>query len=606
MTVRRRRPGRPAAVVACVLAALGATLPAAATARGFAPSAARAPVVASPAAVAPHADGAAPPAVAAPRAAAAITRPGAEVAIEDERILLSQPDRAPDVVARWKALGVEAVRIHARWGEIAPAAGARRPPRGFHPASPGDRRYDWAALDRAVALLGDRGLKVQLTVTGPGPLWASARPALGRPGWRPRPAAFAAFARAVARRYRGRIARYLVWNEPNIAGWLTPQNRCRGGRGHRVCTPVSPHLYRRLVRAAVPVVHRADPGSVVLIGELAPIGERATSESSTVPPLPFLRAMACVDDRYRPVRTGPCAGFRPAMGDAFGHHPHGKRVGPTQPSANPDWAKLGDLPRLLRVLDRLTRASRIRAPGGRFDLYFTEFGYQTSPPDHAAGITVARQAQWLQTAAFIAWRNPRIRSVTHYQWEDEPVRWRGPGLLAYAGWQSGLLYVNGRPKPALSAFTAPLVVERAARAPDARLWGQVRPGGTHAVTIERLTGGAWQPVTTLRTAEDGSFRDTLAVRMGDRLRVAWPEAEAEAPSRPEAATAPGRPAAAAPDPRAAANAPGPAADAAQAPLRLGHSGTVVVPAASKRTALAAATRFPPAARSAAAAIMAAS
>jgi hypothetical protein len=555
MTARRRRlPVRPAAVVACILAVLGAALPAAAR-------------------------------------AATTTRPGAEVAMEDERILLGQPDRAPDVVARWKALGVEAVRVHARWGAIAPAAAARRPPRGFHPADPGDRRYDWASLDRVVALLGDEGLKVQLTVTGPGPLWSSARPALRRPSWRPRPAAFAAFARAVARRYRGRIARYLVWNEPNIAGWLTPQNRCRRG----VCTPVSPHLYRGLVRAAVPAIHRADPGSMVLIGELAPIGERATSESSTVPPLPFLRAMACVDDRYRPVRTGPCARFRPAMGDAFGHHPHGKRVGPTQPSANRDWAKLGDLPRLLRVLDRLTRSGRVRAPGGRFDLYFTEFGYQTSPPDHAAGITVARQAEWLQTAAFIAWRTPRVRSVTHYQWEDEPVRWRGPGLLAYAGWQSGLLYVNGRPKPALSAFTSPLVVERAAGAPDARLWGQIRPGGGHAVTIERLTAGAWQPVTTLRTAQDGSFRDTLPVHTGDRLRVAWPEEEPDAgpppPASPEPATTP---------PPAA----GTLAATEPAP-RIDHSGTVVVPAATSRTALAAATRFPPAARGAAAAIMSA-
>jgi hypothetical protein len=109
--------------------------------------------------------------------------------------------------------------------------------------------------------------------------------------------------------------------------------------------------------------------------------------------------MACVDSHYRPLHGGRCRGFRPAGADAFGHHPHGKRVAPDAASRDRDWAKLGDLRRLERVLDRLTRSGRLRAPNGRFDVYLTEFGYQTSPPDHFSGIPVARQAAWLQKAA---------------------------------------------------------------------------------------------------------------------------------------------------------------------------------------------------------------
>ena len=43
---------------------------------------------------------------------------------------------------------------------------------------------------------------------------------------------------------------------------------------------------------------------------------------------------------------------------------------------------------------------------------------------------------------------PRVRNITQYQWRDEPVVARGGGPREYAGWQSGLRYVNDRPKPA--------------------------------------------------------------------------------------------------------------------------------------------------------------
>ena len=122
--------------------------------------------------------------------------------------------------------------------------------------------------------------------------------------------------------------------------------------------------------------------------------------------------------------------------------------------------------------------------------------------------------------------------------------------------------------------------------------GVAAPGGTHAVTIERLTAGAWQPLTTLRTAADGSFRDAVAVRTGDRLRVAWPEPEPEPDAGPPPTASQELP-------------PGAATPAATRAPHMGYSGTVVVPAATTRTRLVAATRFPPAAASAAAAIMSA-
>ena len=449
---------------------------------------------------------------------AALAAAGLEVGIEDERLLLDDPVAAPAAVAAWRDLGVEVVRVHARWNRLAPRPTARRRPGGFDAADPGDPRYDWTELDRAVALLRGAGLRVALTLTGPGPLWASRRPSLGDPRYKPDPRAYRAFAAAVARRYRGLIERYLLWNEPNLPGWLSPQHACsRPGR----CTPVAPHLYRDLVRAAVPVLRAADPEAEIAIGELAPVGYRPRSNLTATPPLAFLRAFGCVDRRFRPLRDGACRGFRPASADALGHHGHGIRQAPDQPSRERDWAKLGDLPQLERTLDRLTRRGRIRAPNRRLDVHITEFGHQTSPPDHATGITLERQASWLQQASYIAWRDPRVRSITFYQWHDEPVRYRGPGDLAYAGWQSGLHFVDGSPKPALAGFVAPLVLDRRGGG-FVRAWGQVRPGGRHVVTLEQQSdGGPFVALESIPTDERGYWALTIPAARGDGLRVSW-------------------------------------------------------------------------------------
>ncbi len=433
-------------------------------------------------------------------AASALAADDLEVGFEDEQIMLSQPERAGLMAAEWATLGVQVVRLHARWSAIAPATA-----RG--------RRYHWAPLDHAVAEVRAHGMKVQLTITGPGPLWTSRAPRRRLATWKPDPRKFAAFSARVAHRYRGQIARYLVWNEPNIKGWLMPQATCRHGR----CSAESPHLYRGLVRAAEPAIKAADPGAPVLIGELASIGEAPTTAKTTIAPLPFLRTMGCVDARYRPLHGGPCARFEPAAADGFGHHPHGRRAAPQTRSTHPGWAKLGDLPRLEGVLDRLTRARRLIAPGGRFDIWLTELAYQTSAPDFVSGVTVAHQDAWLQEASYLAWRDPRVRSVSFYQWEDEPVRWRGPGSLSYAGWQSGLTYVDGRRKPAYQGFVAPFVVDAARR----RVWGQVRPGGGHTVTVERASGSRWSAVATVATDASGYFVRSLALRRGQRLRIRW-------------------------------------------------------------------------------------
>jgi hypothetical protein len=239
-----------------------------------------------------------------------------------------------------------------------------------------------------------------------------------------------------------------------------------------------------------------------------------------VAPLPFLRALGCVDAKYKPIRGGRCAGFKPAAADAFGYHPHPVRNAPDKPNPDRDDAQIADLPRLFAVLDKL-RAKHRLAIGPT--VHLTEFGYQTSPPDHAIGVTLTQQTRYLQQASYVAWRSPRVRSLSFYQWDDEPVVSRGPGTRAYTGWQSGLRFVNGQPKPALSVFPAPLVIDRS----RSLLWGQVRPAALPTVTlmVRRAGSSEFVDLEQVPLAADGAFVRRITLAPGAAYRYRWTPAD---------------------------------------------------------------------------------
>ena len=116
-----------------------------------------------------------------------------EVGMEDERLLLSAPVEAEGAVNAWAAAGVDVVRIHARWIDVSPGRGRMHRPRGFDAANHRSRRYDWSTLDRAIDLTNAAGMKVMLSVTGPGPLWTSRAPRLRNPRYKPDPRLFGRF-----------------------------------------------------------------------------------------------------------------------------------------------------------------------------------------------------------------------------------------------------------------------------------------------------------------------------------------------------------------------------------------------------------------------------
>lgn len=414
--------------------------------------------------------------VAAPAASADGT---ADLLFEDG-LLLNPSDAAvaPGIAGQWRnRLGADWVRIQAYWDAVSPSPTAIRRPAGFNVANHADPRYRWTDIDRAVGTARAAGLKVFLTIHQCGPRWAGSQPSIRVHCWKPRAALYGQFASAVARRYRASVSRYAAGNEANQKVFLQPQSNFAAAR-----------LYRDMVNAAYPAIKRADRGAVVVIGELAPIGA-ASRFAGNLAPLPFIRAMYCRDNRYRRIRTGACRRFRTPRGDIWGIHPYQVRERPDQPQRNLNLAKLGDLRRLFGVLDR--------ASGRRFNFYITEYGYETNPTDVRNGVSPALQSRYLQQSAYIAWSTPRIKMHSQYLWRDDG---------AVSGFQTGLHFSNGSPKPSLNTFPHPFWVDTKRGRSRAVIWGQVRPDGVGTVRVFQQTGGgAFTPMLTLGISSRGYF-----------------------------------------------------------------------------------------------------
>jgi hypothetical protein len=253
------------------------------------------------------------------------------------------------------------------------------------------------------------------------------------------------------------------------------------------------------------------------MGALAPLGHRPVKANVAMHPLQFLRSLGCVDRGYRRIRSGGCAHARPLRAFGFAYHPHPVNLLPTQHAANRDDASIGDLRRLEHALDRTTAHGILKPSyGRRFNLYLTEFGYQTNPPDVKVGVTPREQAARIQHADFIGYSDPRVKNMTGYLWRDEPLR---EGSQRYAGWQSGLYFAGGRIKPLGRAFEHPFFAD-SRPGHDATFWGQVRPGGAWTVRLQKRAGGHWDTIATRQTNADGfwTYRSPVSRRTSYRFQ----------------------------------------------------------------------------------------
>lgn len=414
--------------------------------------------------------------------------PGALLTVlQDDAELLHRDDaRVARTLDTLRSLGVDWVRVTAGWSAIAPEPRSRRRP-NFDATDPDAYPPGaWNALDRAVRLADERGLDVNIDIAFWAPRWAVRR--ASRPAERQRDgvdaAAYADFAEAVARRYPD-VRAFTIWNEPNFKVFLLPQWR-RDGRGWR---PASPHIYRDMLEAAVPRVRRAAPESLVLIGATAALGTYSPDAADDgVPPLRFVRELACVDGAMQPLEVPECAGFEPLPGDGFSHHPYSLDLPPWEPDPRPDNVRMADLERLTGLLRDLHVAGRFEE---ELPVYVTEYGYETNPPDPTQRITPEQQALWLPEADRVASESEGVASFAQFLLQDLGRR---PGRAPWGDYQSGLRYPDGRPKPAQLAFGLSLSARPAGRRHVA-FWVHVRAAREPStVRLSRREGEAWVPL----------------------------------------------------------------------------------------------------------------
>jgi hypothetical protein len=472
-----------------------------------------------------------------------------QAVFQDDTAVKANP---PKALATLASLGVSTVKVTVNWDSVAP--GTR--PRHFNPSDPAAPAYQFALYDAIVRAAAQNGLQVFLTVTGPAPRWATAsgEPRGGPAGvWKPSASQFGAFVQAVGRRYSGSfeglpaVRTWSLWNEPNYGPDLAPQGV--GG------TEVAAGLYRGLLGAGWSALQRTGHGrDTILIGETAP---RAPSNVpgtfSGTKPLPFLRALYCMDSRYRALRGGAAraggcpttsAGTRafrrqnPALFSAsgFAGHLYSSQSNPTAPNVptnsqgvpgvDPDYADLPGIGRLERTLDRLNGVYGSRT---HFPIWNTEYGYRTRPPDPHAGVSPATAALYINWAEYISYRQPRLRSYDQYLLMDPPG-----GVFA-----SGLETWRGAAKPGLDAYRLPLYLPSTTtrRGRSLEIWGAVRPfRWAQAITrtnefvqvqYRRGTRGAWTTFKTLRVTNLEGYIDLRwTFPASGAVRLAW-----QAPSR---------------------------------------------------------------------------
>jgi hypothetical protein len=479
------------------------------------------------------------------RAAAASDQ---EAIFQDNRLLLNSPATLSQTLNTLKLLGVDRLVMGVNWVALAPDPLSRVPPAGFDGANPAAYlATKWTPFDRIVAQAAAFGMRVHFNVTGGAPLWGD-KPAPGPSMvrvWYPSATGFGAFVHAVGERYSGhftppgasaplpRVNYWSVWSEPNVgSSSLSPQT-VNG-------IEVGPSLYRGLLDAAWSALLATGhhPGTdTILVGQMASTGHADPGLKLGMQPLRFLRALYCVDSSYRPLQ-GSAAAARgcpttataskqfpaqhPALFNAtgWGHHPYYLNGGaPSQPSPaiDPDWVTFSGLPKLEGALDAV---QRVHGSSRRLPIYITEYGIETNPPRPEYPISPALAATYLNEAEYLAWRDPRVRTMSQYLLQDAPGR--TPTTLS--SFATGLLFLDGTKKATFDAYRLPIWMPAvsASSGHPLEVWGDVRPAKRYpraAPPVQIQLDG--RTVRSAMPNPEGYFDVGVTFTHGGAVRLAW-------------------------------------------------------------------------------------
>ena len=370
----------------------------------------------------------------------------------------SSPRRRPRSPRSGARMGVDYVRIQAYWN-----AHLARPRLADHarpastPPTPMTRGYNWAPLDRAVNAVRNNGMRVMLTLNQVRPRWASTQPSVAVPGWRPSPRASPSSSPRWRAATASAVDRYLSAPSPTSASSWRRSSPARAAAARRV----APHIYRNLLNAAYPGDQGRRPGRPDPDRRAGPDRQPAAAGPPGVKPLLFIQQMACVDAKlpaanpHRRVPRLQGAARRRLRLPPLRQH---RRPPRSPPRATSSWPRSATCPACWAG-STASPAKRLRATAAAvFRSYLTEYGYITNPPNRKLR-RLAGQAGPATTRSrptSCGQRRSRIKLLTQYEFSDDPT------------FPTGLLFRNGKPKPALFQYPTPSASTRAAAGPRPR------------------------------------------------------------------------------------------------------------------------------------------
>lgn len=194
----------------------------------------------------------------APPSASAIDQRSTTVAVNAQQMYFYSQTDTDKAMGLLKDAGVDTIRILIPWAGVEPA----------------DDTYNWAATDRMVNSANANGIKV-LVVLNSTPDWAAVPdqpPLSGHPADLE---AFEDYVSAVATRYKGKVADYEIWNEPNYELFWAPEPDAA--------------QYTALLKVAYTAIKAADPNATVIAASVASAAE--TPGGPVINPVTYLSQM---------------------------------------------------------------------------------------------------------------------------------------------------------------------------------------------------------------------------------------------------------------------------------------------------------------------------
>ena len=314
-----------------------------------------------------------------------------------------------------KAAGVPWIRQQVRWMDLHDRSGA----------------IYWGELDDIVRDCHEAGVSLLLSIVA-APSWATPNGRNGMPS-REHFQDFFYFVGEMAKRYKGRVQAYEIWNEQNLA----VEN---GGR------VANASHYMDMLVGAYEAIKANDPAAIVVSG--APSSTETNRPDIALSDITFLRQMFA-DPRFR------------SHADVVGVHPGGASnppdtLWPDNPGPGPGWVNSREF-YFRRVED--VRAAMLDYGLGDMKIWITEFGWATknNTPGYGFGnnISYEEQAEWIVRAFQMGSRDYAPWVGGMFLWQlNFAIPWKYNGNEFHEQASYGVLNGDWSPRPSYLAIQA--------------------------------------------------------------------------------------------------------------------------------------------------------